>query len=45
MSDILKEVKKKYEPEPKYLPRDYQEPIIKSIIDHCKKKECGPAFV
>lgn len=28
-----------------FSPRDYQEPILESIIVHCKKKEAKPAFV
>jgi len=29
----------------KFKPRDYQEPILESIIAHCKKKDAKPAFV
>lgn len=29
----------------KFKPRDYQEPILDSIINHCKKKYAKPAFV
>jgi superfamily II DNA or RNA helicase len=29
----------------KFKPRDYQEPILESIIAHCKKKVAKPAFV
>lgn len=29
----------------KFTPRDYQEPIIESILDHCRERECPPAFV
>lgn len=29
----------------KFTPRDYQVPIIEAIINHCKQKDCEPAFV
>jgi len=29
----------------KFKPRDYQLPIISSIIDHCREKDAKPAFV
>ena len=29
----------------RYVPRDYQVPIIQAIIDHCKKPKAEPAFV
>lgn len=29
----------------KFKPRDYQLPIIQSIIEHCRKKDPSPAFV
>ncbi len=29
----------------KFSPRDYQLPIIDSIINHCRKSDCQPAFV
>lgn len=30
---------------PVFKPREYQEPILESIIAHCKKKDAKPAFV
>ena len=35
----------KLKSKPKFKPRDYQEPILESIINHCKKPNAKPAFV